>query len=54
MELDRNYIAPRCPDAYPEGSLFEYYSEEVAREMIDYAEEVLNFIKRTAERIARD
>ncbi|AAL80881.1 hypothetical protein PF0757 [Pyrococcus furiosus DSM 3638] len=31
MELDRNYIAPRYPDAYPEGAPFEYYSEEVAR-----------------------
>ena len=54
MELDRNYIAPRYPDAYPEGSPFEYYSEDVALEMIDYAEEVLNFVKRTAEYLAGD
>jgi len=32
MELDRNYIAPRYPDAYSEGAPFEYYSEDVARE----------------------
>ncbi|WP_297460069.1 HEPN domain-containing protein [Thermococcus sp.] len=54
MELDRNYIAPRYPDAYPEGSPFEYYSEDIALEMIDYAEEVLSFVKRTAENLTRD
>ena len=54
MELDRNYIAPRYPDAYPEGSPFEYYFEDIALEMIDYAEEVLSFVKRTAENLARD
>ncbi len=54
MELDRNYIAPRYPDAYLEGSPFEYYSEDVAEEMIGYAEEVLNFVKRMAERLAGD
>ncbi|NJF25985.1 HEPN domain-containing protein [Thermococcus sp. Bubb.Bath] len=54
MELDRNYIAPRYPDAYPEGSPFEYYSEDVAGEMISYAEEVINFVKRTAKNLAGD
>ncbi|ASJ13569.1 DNA-binding protein [Thermococcus thioreducens] len=45
MELDRNYIAPRYPDAYPEGSPFEYYSEDVARELISNAEKILDFIR---------
>jgi len=45
MELDRNYIAPRYPDAYPEGAPFEYYSEDVARELISYAEEIMKFVR---------
>ncbi|QDA32581.1 HEPN domain-containing protein [Thermococcus indicus] len=45
MELDRNYIAPRYPDAYPEGAPFEYYSEDVAGELISYAEEIIEFVR---------
>ncbi|MDK2870471.1 MAG: hypothetical protein PWP39_1706 [Pyrococcus sp.] len=45
MELDRNYIAPRYPDAYPEGAPFEYYSEEVAKELISYAEAIIKFVE---------
>ena len=45
MELDRNYIAPRYPDAYSEGAPFEYYSEDVARELISYAEELIEFVR---------
>lgn len=45
MELDRNYVAPRYPDAYPEGSPFEYYSEEIAKELIEYAEKIIRFIE---------
>ena len=51
MELDRNYIAPRYPDAYPEGSPFEYYSEDVAKELISYAEKILEFIRRLVNEI---
>lgn len=46
MELDRNYIAPRHPDAYTEGIPFDYYSEEIAMDLIDYAENVIEFIKK--------
>ncbi|CAB49809.1 HEPN domain-containing protein [Pyrococcus abyssi] len=28
MKLDRNYMASRYPHVYPEGSPFEYYSED--------------------------
>ncbi|WP_457750677.1 HEPN domain-containing protein [Thermococcus sp.] len=45
MELDRNYIAPRYPDAYPEGVPFEYYSEDVAEELISCAEEIMEFVR---------
>jgi len=45
MELDRNYIAPRYPDAYPEGSPFEYYSKDVAEKLISYAEGIIEFLR---------
>ncbi|MGP3667583.1 MAG: HEPN domain-containing protein [Candidatus Bathyarchaeota archaeon] len=48
MELDRNYIAPRYPDAYAEGSPFEYYSEEIAKRLISYAEKIISFVECTA------
>ncbi len=51
MELDRNYIAPSCPDAYPEGSPFEYYSEDIAKELIEYAEKIIKFIEGVADEL---
>ncbi|WP_048160708.1 HEPN domain-containing protein [Thermococcus sibiricus] len=45
MELDRNYIAPRYPDAYSEGAPFEYYSEEIAKELISYVEKIIKFVE---------
>ncbi|ALV63883.1 hypothetical protein ADU37_CDS21860 [Thermococcus sp. 2319x1] len=51
MELDRNYIAPRYPDAYPEGSPFEYYSEDIAKELIEYAEKIIKFIEGVADEL---
>lgn len=35
--LDRHYIPPRYPDAYPSGSPFEFYDEDTAREALDAA-----------------
>jgi len=29
MELDKHYIPPRYPDAFPSGSPFEYYTERM-------------------------
>ncbi|MDK2796112.1 MAG: hypothetical protein PWQ22_1009 [Archaeoglobaceae archaeon] len=46
MELDRHYIAPRYPDAYPEGSPFEYYSEEIAKELLSLSEKIINFVEK--------
>ncbi|MFA4646749.1 HEPN domain-containing protein [Pyrococcus kukulkanii] len=48
MELDRNYITSRYPLAYSEGSPYEYYSEEIARKLINYAKELVEFGKRIA------
>ena len=53
MELDRNYIAPRYPDAYSEGAPFEYYSEEIARTLILYAEKIIRFVERVSKNVER-
>ena len=44
-ELDHYYIPPRCPDAYAEGSPFEYYTEEMARRAINLARRVLTWVE---------
>ncbi len=41
MELDKHYIPPRYPDAFPSGSPFEYYTKEDAEKCIKYAESIL-------------
>ncbi|ASJ10324.1 DNA-binding protein [Thermococcus sp. P6] len=53
MELDRNYITPRYPDAYPEGSPYEYYSEEIARELVSYAETIIKFVEGLKDELGR-
>ncbi|MDD1745191.1 MAG: HEPN domain-containing protein [Candidatus Methanoperedens sp.] len=40
-ELDKHYIPPRYPDAFPSGSPFEYYTREDADKCIKYAESIL-------------
>lgn len=44
-KLDRDYIQPRYPDAYPQGSPYEYYDEEDARLSIEYAQKILAFVE---------
>ncbi len=50
MELDKHYIPPRYPDAFPSGSPYEYYTREDADKCIKYAESILaevrNFLRR--------
>ncbi len=41
MELDKHYIPPRYPDAFPSGSPYEYYTREDADKCIKYAESIL-------------
>lgn len=43
--LDRHYIAPRYPDAYPEGSPHEYYDAQTTEEALAVAEELLSFVE---------
>lgn len=42
--LDRHYIPTRYPNAHPEGSPFEYYDEDTAKEAIHSAEAILDFV----------
>jgi len=46
--LDRHYIPPRYPDAYIEGSPYEYYDRIDAEEAIKAAEEILTFVRESA------
>lgn len=44
-ELDKHYIPPRYPNAYPSGAPFEYYTHDEARRAIEYAEEIVGFCR---------
>jgi HEPN domain-containing protein len=44
-ELDKAYIPTRYPNSIPEGAPFEVYTEDEARRMISYAEEIVRFCK---------
>jgi len=50
--LDRHYIPPRYPNAYPAGSPFEYYDRETAAKAIACAQEVLKAVQEARERCA--
>lgn len=43
--LDRHYIPPRYPDAYPAGSPFEFYDRETAREALEHARLILRWLE---------
>jgi HEPN domain-containing protein len=47
--LDRHYIPPRYPDAYPSGSPFEFYDRETARQALDAAGSLLQWIRQAGE-----
>jgi len=42
--LDRHYMQARYPDAHPSGSPFEFYGLETAREALEDAHRVIDFI----------
>lgn len=46
MELDKQYIPSRYPDAFPEGSPYEYYTKEDSEKCINYATLILEEVKR--------
>ena len=45
-ELDRHYIGSRYPNFYPAGAPYKYYTEEVAQKCLNYAESILNEVKK--------
>jgi len=45
MILDRHYIPPRYPDAYPSGSPFEFYDEDTAVQALRAAEKLVRFAR---------
>lgn len=48
--LDRYYIPTRYPNAFDRGAPHEYFMEEDAEEAIRMAEEVINIVRREAEK----
>ncbi len=43
LELDKAYIPARYPNAHPSGSPKDRYTEQEARRLIGYAEEIFGF-----------
>ena len=50
--LDRHYIPPRYPVAYPVGSPFEFYDRETADKAVACAQVVLEAVQEAKERCA--
>ncbi|MCS6769343.1 MAG: HEPN domain-containing protein [Candidatus Caldarchaeum sp.] len=46
IELDRHYIGSRYPNFYPRGPAYKYYSHAVAARCLDYAESMLNAVRK--------
>lgn len=44
--LDRHYIPPRYPDAYPSGSPFEFYDEDTAQQALEAARDLIKSLRR--------
>lgn len=47
--LDRHYIPPRYPDAYPSGMPYEFYDAPTAGAAIDAAQRMLEFVRERAQ-----
>ncbi len=48
--LDRFFIPTRYPNAWPSGAPHKHYTEDDAKIALDYAGEILEFIKREIEK----
>lgn len=53
-ELDRHYIPPRCADAYPAGSPFEFYDAETADRALAASEAVVTWARERGAEMERD
>jgi len=49
-ELDRHYIGSRYPNFYPKGPAYKYYTEEIAKRCLSYAESILREVGKFLER----
>jgi len=45
-ELDRHYIGSRYPNFYPKGPAYKYYTKEIAKKCLGYAELILREVKK--------
>lgn len=45
-ELDRHYIGSRYPNFYPKGPAYKYYTEEIAKRCVNYAESILKEVEK--------
>lgn len=45
-ELDRHSIGSRYPNFYPRGPAYKYYTEEIAKKCLNYAESILKEVKK--------
>jgi len=52
-ELDRHYIPSRYPNAHPSGSPHEAYDEEVSERTLNCAQVILEFMKKSIERLKK-
>lgn len=49
-ELDKHYIGSRYPNFYPSGAPYKYYTKEVAEKCVNYAELILEEVKKYLEK----
>jgi len=49
-ELDRHYIGSRYPNFYPKGPAYKYYTKEMAKKCLSYAELILKEVKKFLEK----
>lgn len=52
QELDRHYIQPRYPNGFASGYPAEYYNNKNAKECINYAENIIKFVKEKIKEIS--
>ena len=45
-ELDRHYIGSRYPNFYPNGPAYKYYTEEITKKCVNYAESILKEVEK--------
>jgi HEPN domain-containing protein len=49
-ELDRHYIGSRYPNFYPSGAPYKFYTKEMGKLCLNYAESILIEVKRFLQR----